>query len=295
MRVWLSSLSVVCLLGTFLPQSATAPPEGPDGRHPTAEPSPTSAFAAFGRETSSALVVPAFDDAQISGFIATLDRLLATQTDSRRWSDHARDVLWQFARRLQAGSLGPGQDARVLGHLGRIAAERPDAAAVVERSRRMIARLSVGKVAPEITGTDLEGRTFRLSDYRERVVALVFSAEWCVICKTQSPYERFLLAKYERWPFILLGVQTGGSREAAFDEQRASRTAHRSWWDEAGEDAPNGQIAADWNVIGWPATYLIDGDGVIRFVDLRDEDLLKGVRQLVEEQADRDARRRRIP
>jgi hypothetical protein len=37
--------------------------------------------------------------------------------------------------------------------------------------------------------------------------------------------------------------------------------------------------------------YLLDGYGVIRFVDLRNEDLIKGVRQLLEEQVELQARR----
>jgi len=35
-------------------------------------------------------------------------------------------------------------------------------------------------------------------------------------------------------------------------------------------------------VMGWPTTYVLDESGVIRFVNLRKEDLLKAVRQLVE-------------
>jgi hypothetical protein len=37
-------------------------------------------------------------------------------------------------------------------------------------------------------------------------------------------------------------------------------------------------------VVGWPATYVLDAEGIIRFVDVRDEDLLKAVRQLLEAQ-----------
>ena len=62
-------------------------------------------------------------------------------------------------------------------------------------------------------------------------------------------------------------------------------------WDGGLIGAP---ITTRWNVIGWPATYLIDGRGIIRFIDVRDEDLLKAVRQLVDEQvALNDASNRR--
>jgi peroxiredoxin len=157
----------------------------------------------------------------------------------------------------------------------------------------MVSTLAVGKTAPEIAGRDLEGRPLRLSEFRNKVVLLVFSAEWCAICRTQAPYERFLLDKYARWPFAILGVETGSSREVARQAQATSPLTHRSWWDEPPTGETGGPIAGAWNVIGWPATYLIDGDGVIQFVDLREEALMIAVRQLVEAQADRDLKSQR--
>lgn len=38
--------------------------------------------------------------------------------------------------------------------------------------------LEVGNLAPEITGTDLDGQTFSLSDYRGKVVMLDFWGHW---------------------------------------------------------------------------------------------------------------------
>lgn len=41
-----------------------------------------------------------------------------------------------------------------------------------------IRHLSVGKVAPDIQGKDLDGKPFKLSDYRGRVVMLTFWGDW---------------------------------------------------------------------------------------------------------------------
>jgi cytochrome oxidase Cu insertion factor (SCO1/SenC/PrrC family) len=38
--------------------------------------------------------------------------------------------------------------------------------------------LEVGKVAPEIEGKDVEGKDFKLSDYRGKVVVLDFFGDW---------------------------------------------------------------------------------------------------------------------
>ena len=119
----------------------------------------------------------------------------------------------------------------------------------------VITSFAVGKRAPEVTGRDLEGKTFRLSDYRGRVVVLKFSAEWCGICHAQAPYERFLLDKYANWPFAILGVETGSSRDAARQAHLTSPVAHRVWWDAPIGAAADGPIASAWNVTGWPAAF----------------------------------------
>lgn len=237
------------------------------------------AYAAFGFKPAPVLTVPAFTDIEISLLLETLDSLVV--------GDPA-DALWQFARRLQTGRLSATQEGQVLAHLDRLAAEKPAVAAALPGPRRMVTGLMVGKVAPDISGTDLDGQPFRLHDYRGRVVVLAFSAEWCAICRTQIPYEQFLREKYKTWPFAVLGVQTGSSREAAREDQARARTPERSWWDVPGAGESHGPIATSWNVVGWPATYVIDPDGVIQFVDVRDEDLLKAVRQLLTS-AQRDA------
>ena len=259
MRKWLGVVAAVCVLAGAEAQAQS--------------------YSAFGFKPAAELAVPGFSDAELGTLLATLDRLAATQADS----------LWQFGRRLQTGRLSSSQETRVLAHLDGLGRKQPGLKTAIAATRRVVQQLMAGKPAPEIIGADLDGKPFKLSDYRGKVVTLVFSSEWCAICKTLAPYERFLLRRYERWPFALLSVQTGSNRETARAEFKADHLAHRSWWDatppDGGNDAgKNGPIAESWNVIGWPATYVIDGAGIIRFVNVRDEELLKAVRQLVDEQ-----------
>jgi peroxiredoxin len=267
MRTWATVLLLVCAVAG-----------------PTLE---AQSYSAFGFKPLPDLVVPAFSDDGLTELLTTLDRLVADADAQGRQSG---DVFWQFGRRLQAGQLSETQEARVVGHLNKLSQTRPDLAPAIAGTLRVVQQLTVGKPAPEITGTDLTGRPFKLSEYRGQVVALIFSAEWCAICKTQAPYERFLLGRYQKWPFALLAVQAGSDREAAHAASLTDHLANRSWWDAPDDGATNGPIAEAWNVIGWPATYLIDGAGIIRFVNVRDEDLLKAVRQLVDVQVDLDAK-----
>jgi peroxiredoxin len=248
-------------------------------------------YSAFEFKSPADFVAPAFRDDEIARWMAAVDRLLAEPTDPADWPRNAGDVLMTFSRRLQVGRLSRAQEARVVARLEAIGASRPDAKAVVAGPLQIIRQFTIGKTAPDIIGTDLDGQPLQLSAFRNKVVLVAFSAEWCAICRAQIPYERFLADRYQRWPFALLGVQTGTNRDTAKRAQDETGISSRAWWDPpAGADAPHGAIAAAWQVSGWPITYVIDGNGVIRFVDVRDEDLLKAVRQLVEAQADRDAK-----
>jgi len=38
--------------------------------------------------------------------------------------------------------------------------------------------LAIGKVAPEIEGEDVDGKSFKLSDYRGKVVVIDFWGDW---------------------------------------------------------------------------------------------------------------------
>jgi thiol-disulfide isomerase/thioredoxin len=145
-----------------------------------------------------------------------------------------------------------------------------------------LAGFAPGTAAPEIVGRDLDGNEMRLSDHRGKVVVLMFSADYCGICRTLEPYERFMLELYENWPFEILSVEVGKSPEETKQAKAEARLDHPSWWD-TDPDGGAGPISAAWNVAGFPKIYVLDSNGVIRYVDLRYEDLLKAVRELLNE------------
>ena len=229
---------------------------------------------------------PQFTDREVSGLLTTLDALLADERDERDATLQKANIerhLGDFVRQLQRGRLAPSQELRVTRHLDALVVSRPADSPAIAGVRRMVTALLPGKVAPDIVGPDLDGQTFRLSEHRGKVVVLLFSAEWCGICRTLTPYERLMQELYKNWPFSILSVETGSSPAVMKQRKTDESLRYRSWWDERPESGSRGPIASAWNVAGYPAIYVLDGNGVIRFVDVRYEDLLKAVRQLVNE------------
>ena len=239
----------------------------------------------FGEEPSRELTVSAFRDAEIAGFLNALDAKLSAPSGRTERSEDASGVFAEFTRRLQAGRLSAAQESQVLAHLTAISRVMPEQSAAIDGARHLISALTVGKIAPEIDGHDLDGAPMRLSRYRGKVVALLFSGEWCGICRAEYPYERFLLDLYKEWPLAVLTVNSDADAATAKRAYTARGLSLPSWFDGDGHGGPRGPIASAWHVSGWPTSYLIDGAGVIRFINVRQEDLLKGVRQLLLEQA----------
>ncbi len=66
--------------------------------------------------------------------------------------------------------------------------------------------LAVGKRAPEIEGRDHEGKPFKLSDYRGKIVVLMFSTSTCAPCRAMYPLLRDMIGRHKGRPLALLSI-----------------------------------------------------------------------------------------
>jgi thiol-disulfide isomerase/thioredoxin len=144
-----------------------------------------------------------------------------------------------------------------------------------------IKNLGVGKTAPDIRAEDLDGETFKLSDYRGKTVLLSFWASWCGPCMALVPRERELVERYKGRPFALVGVNADMDKE----QLRSALEAHPVTWRSfsCGEKGPFGPIPRSWNVNSWPTVSLIDHAGVIRAKHLDFKALPAMIEELVAE------------
>lgn len=136
-------------------------------------------------------------------------------------------------------------------------------------------QVAIGKAAPEIQGRDTDGRALKLSDYRGKVVVLVFWASWCGPCREQIPHERELLRRMAGRPFALLGVNGDQKLTAARKVLAQERMDWPNWYDgdPARDDNVEGPIRARYHIQGIPAVFVIDSQGIIRERDVRGAEL----------------------
>jgi thiol-disulfide isomerase/thioredoxin len=143
-----------------------------------------------------------------------------------------------------------------------------------------IPNLKVGGIAPEIDANDMEGKRLKLSDYRGKVVMVVFWGSWCGPCMGMVPQEKALFEKHKGKPFVLLGVNCGDKLDVAKKTITDKKMGWPSWYD--GEDI-RGPIETEYDVPHWPRIFLIDANGVIRQIDLEGKDLEDAVDKLLAE------------
>lgn len=116
----------------------------------------------------------------------------------------------------------------------------------------------LGKIAPEVTGRDLEGRAVRLSQFRGRYVLLNFFASWCVPCaREHDDLIRFQENHAARGDATVVAV--------VFDDRPEDV---RRFFEERGGDWPvladdSGKVSLDFGVRGPPESFLISPEGVV--------------------------------
>ncbi|QYG94358.1 TlpA family protein disulfide reductase (plasmid) [Iamia sp. SCSIO 61187] len=126
-------------------------------------------------------------------------------------------------------------------------------------SDRQVDSPLLGRSAPRIQGTTIEGREFDSATYDGRWLVVNFFATWCVPCiEEHSELVAFQQAQREAGQANVISV--------VFDDDEASV---RRFFDRNGGDWPvvlaPSQVIADWGVRGVPESFVVDPSGTVRY------------------------------
>ena len=122
-------------------------------------------------------------------------------------------------------------------------------------------RVEVGYPAPAYATVSLNGDSVSLAAQRGKVVLLNVWATWCHPCRTEIPELRAIHAKYQGQGLELIGVSvdTDGTDDAIRSFMRDFQMTFPIWRD------PDERVSTKFLVVGVPATFLIDREGVLRW------------------------------
>lgn len=95
------------------------------------------------------------------------------------------------------------------------------------------------------------------------------------------PHERSLVKKLSDKPFAIIGVNSDSNLETIRQTVKDKNITWRSFWN--GPDGTGGPIAAKWNVVSWPTIYVLDGEGRIRYKNVRGAQMDDAITKLLAE------------
>ena len=141
--------------------------------------------------------------------------------------------------------------------------------------------LSVGQTAPEFVTQDVDGKPVKLGDLKGEVVVLDVWATWCVPCTAMIPHEREMVGRLAGKPFRLVDLSVDNEVKTVKDFLAREKLPWTHWW--AGPGGPESPFMQDWDIRGIPAIFVLDGEGVIRYRNVRGDELEKAVNALLKE------------
>ena len=135
----------------------------------------------------------------------------------------------------------------------------------------------LNKPAPDFQVMDLRGEELSLEQYRGQVVLLDFWATWCQPCIAEMPNVKQTYETHRNRKFQIIGISLDSSMAPLTAYIQGEGIEWRQYLDSSG------RISSVYNVRAIPSTFLIDGAGIVRKVNLRGYALESAVAELVRE------------
>ncbi len=121
----------------------------------------------------------------------------------------------------------------------------------------------VGKPSPPLKFKALDGREVDLVQLRGKVVLLDFWATWCPPCIEEIPHVREAYERYNKDGLEIVGISFDADRQRLEDMVKREGLKWPQYFDGGGRDAAPGK---DFGILHWPSMWLLDRNGVVRFI-----------------------------
>jgi peroxiredoxin len=131
-------------------------------------------------------------------------------------------------------------------------------AKLAEDELYIIRFLTKGRVAPDLTGIDSAGRPLELSDFKDKVILLLFWNSSMLEADRVIQLTAELDLKFKDRPFAIIGVN-----HDPLAKLRSLEADNTAPWKNFSD--PTKQLASTYRIGSWPLVYVLDGERRIHY------------------------------
>jgi peroxiredoxin/uncharacterized protein YdcH (DUF465 family) len=134
------------------------------------------------------------------------------------------------------------------------------------------ASTNIGKIAPNFSAPNTEGKTIALNDIKGKVTIIDFWAAWCGPCRRENPNVVKVYKQFHDKGLEIIGVSLDGTprqQDAKADWLKAIADDNLTWHHVSNLNYFNDPVAQMYNIQSIPATFILDAEGKIVAKNLR--------------------------
>jgi thiol-disulfide isomerase/thioredoxin len=215
---------------------------------------------------------------KIEAKLDSLDQKLTGYQEKFMTDNPASPVAAYLLTRIQYGKNAE-KLSKLLSKLDASLNKTESYKAMVKRTDALM-KVSVGKVAPDFALTTPEEKSLKLSEvYSQNKLTLVdFWASWCGPCRAENPNVVTAFNKYNSKGFSVFGVSLDKDKDRWL---KAISDDKLAWQHVSDLKGWNNAAAGLYAVNSIPANFLLDNKGTIIATNLRGEELMKKLEELL--------------
>lgn len=145
------------------------------------------------------------------------------------------------------------------------------------------ANLKVGGLGPDFTAFTPDGKEIKLSDLKGKYVFLDFWASWCGPCRREFPFMKEAMKHSENYKnFVILSYSIDKKKDEWVNCIKNNELTHSNWYHVSTLKGWDSDAVKFYKVEAVPRTVLLNPQGQVVAFDLRGEEMLTKVKNIME-------------